>query len=76
MTPHFRDALREDDMRNETISRILGATLGAALIIAGLAAFGPRNTASTEASIAPSMASLAPAAVLYASETVNVVSGN
>jgi hypothetical protein len=60
-------------MRNETVSRILGAAIGAGLIIAGLAAFGPRTTASTlnsGANPAVRMASL------HASETVNVYSSN
>ena len=60
-------------MRNETISRMFGAAVGAAVVIAGLAAFGPRTTSSVQDSGAqPSVR----VATLHASETVNVFSGN
>jgi hypothetical protein len=61
-------------MRNETISRILGSAMGAAVIIAGLAAFGPRTTTSMGNSGETPVVS--PVASLHASETVNVFSGN
>jgi hypothetical protein len=61
-------------MRNETISRILGAAVGAAMIIAGLAAFGPRTTTSVDDTGGQPYTSTV--ASLHASETVNVFSGN
>ncbi len=54
-------------MRNETISKLLGAALGAALIIAGMAAFEPRVENSHVAN-----AQRPVAYVLHASEVVNV----
>ena len=59
-------------MRNETISRMLGAAVGAAVFIATLAAFGPRITSLHDPAAQP----LAPVVSLHASETVNVFSGN
>jgi hypothetical protein len=54
-------------MRSEMIGRMFGAALGAALIIAGLAAFEPRianlHNANTQHPVA---------FVLHASEVVNV----
>jgi hypothetical protein len=61
-------------MRNETLSRILGATVGAALIIAGMAIFGSGTITSAGSSSTQSVVS--PVASLHASETVNVYSRN
>jgi ABC-type phosphate transport system substrate-binding protein len=61
-------------MRNETLSRILGAAVGAALIIAGMAVFGSGTiTSAGSSSIQPVVS---PVASLHASETVNVYSRN
>lgn len=54
-------------MRSEIISRMFGAALGAALIIAGLAAFEPRNANPHNAN-----AQRPVAFVLHATEVVNV----
>jgi hypothetical protein len=61
-------------MHNDTISKILGAAVGAAVIIAGLAAFGPRTTTSMDASGKQPLVSRVVS--LHASETVNVFSRN
>ena len=61
-------------MRKETISRIVGAAMGAAVIIAGMAAFGPRTSTGMDGSGATPF--MSPVASLHASETVNVFSGN
>jgi hypothetical protein len=61
-------------MRKETISRIVGAAMGAAVIIAGLAVFGPRTNPGMDGLGATPF--MSPVAGLHASETVNVFSGN
>ena len=59
-------------MYNESISRLVGSLVGAAVIIAGLAAFGPGVSRAHDA-VSQSLAT--PVAVFHASETITV-SGN
>jgi len=56
-------------MRNETISRMFGMAVGAALVIGALTALVPRTTITTHSSTPQASA---PLARLYASETVTV----